>query len=100
MHSPIFPTDLEILNAFALFAVNKGYNASVFNDAVIIKDVTNPNNNFRVFKSDDHYLVYTICVSAADYEYTAKCTVYLLLAEYNKSNANTTHLHLNFKVVL
>jgi hypothetical protein len=100
MYSPPIPTDIDVLNAFMKFAVENGHDASVVNDSVIIKNVTNPNNNFRIFKSEEDYLVYTVCISAADYEYTAKCIVYLLMAEYNRVNADATHLHLNFKVQL
>ncbi|MES2808628.1 MAG: hypothetical protein V4619_08400 [Bacteroidota bacterium] len=100
MNNEPIPENLDVLKAFAVFAAQKGHNASVINDSVVIRNVTNPNNNFRIFKQDGNYLVYTICVSPADYEYTAKCIVYLLLAEYNTANANSTHFHINFKVQL
>jgi hypothetical protein len=100
MHDEISTDELSLLRSFALFATQKGYNISAVDDSVIIRDVTNPNNNFKIFKRDDYYLVYTICVSPADYEYTARCMVYLLLAEYNQANGDSTHLHLNFKVEL
>jgi hypothetical protein len=100
MYDQISAVELHLLRSFGVFATQRGFNVSFLNDSVVIKDVTNPDNNFRIFKKDDYYLVYTISVSAADYEYSARCAVYLLLAEYNKAKGDSTHLHLNFKVEL
>ncbi|TSJ40373.1 hypothetical protein FO440_11480 [Mucilaginibacter corticis] len=93
-------SELKALAAFVLFAKQKGYDAYLMDDYVVIRDVTNKNNNFRLANSDGYYKVNTICVSPLDYEYTAKCTVYMLLAQYNQANAGSTHLHINFKVDL
>ncbi|MBC7400693.1 MAG: hypothetical protein H7289_12185 [Mucilaginibacter sp.] len=101
MNTLVIEKDLQLLYALVTFLRSENYNASVFNgDSVVIKDVTNKGNNFRIIKTDGYYVVYTICISKDDYEYTAKCTVYVLLAEYNKSNGTSTHLHINFKVDL
>jgi hypothetical protein len=101
MDNLIKVSDLELLRTFGRFASQKGYNASIFNnDSVLIKDVSNKGNNFRITRREDYFVVYTVCVSKDDYEYSAKCMVYLLLAEFNKSMGSSTHLHLNFKVDL
>jgi hypothetical protein len=89
----------EPLKMFEVYALSKGYKASVFENSIRISDVTNPGNNFSVQKADGYYTVSTISVSKADYEYTAKCMVYLLMAEFNKDNS-AEHLHLKFKVDL
>jgi hypothetical protein len=89
----------EPLRMFEIYAISKGYKASVIDDTVRIIDVTNPGNNFSIKKADGYYLVSTTSVSKADYEYTAKCMIYLLMAEFNKDNS-AEHLHLKFKVDL
>jgi hypothetical protein len=89
----------EPLKMFEVYAISKGYKASVLENTVRIKDVTNPGNNFSIQKADGYYTVSTISVSKADYEYTAKCMVYLLMAEFNKDNS-AEHQHLKFKVDL
>jgi hypothetical protein len=92
--------ETELLKAFGNYAISKGYETQYFEDSVVLNNVVNPGNNFKVRKSDNYYLVHTIKVSMADYEYTAKCVVYLLLAEFNKDNSKATHLHLDYKVDL
>jgi hypothetical protein len=89
----------EPLKMFEVYAVSKGYQASVADNVVYINDVTNPGNNFRIQKADGYYTVSTINVSKSNYEYTAKCMVYLLMAEFNKDNG-AEHQHLKFKVDL
>ncbi len=89
----------EPLKMFEVYALSKGYKASVVNNTVRIVDIANPGNNFSIQKADGYYTVSTISVSKADYEYTAKCMVYLLMAEFNKDNS-AEHLHLKFKVDL
>ncbi|OKS89190.1 hypothetical protein [Mucilaginibacter polytrichastri] len=90
----------EGLKAFEVYALTKGYEASMLNGAVVIKNVTNQGNNFSIQQADDYYAVFALKVSQADYEYTVKCMVYLLLAYFNKANSDNTHLHLNFRVDL
>ena len=92
--------DIEPLKIFKEYATAKGYEAEIIDDALTLKNVVNPGNNFRLQKTDNYYWVYTTRVSRADYEYTAKCAVYLLLAEFNKDNSAATHLHINYKVDL
>lgn len=89
----------EPLKMFEVYALSKGYKASVVDNTIRIVDVNNPGNNFSIQKADGYYTVSTISVSKADYEYTAKCMVYLLMAEFNKDNS-AEHLHLKFKVDL
>ncbi|MCC8427292.1 hypothetical protein [Mucilaginibacter sp. UR6-11] len=100
MSNLLIATDLELMEAFVRFASHKGYDASIFEDSVVIKDVSNKNNNFKIIRRDEYFAVYTICISKDDYEYSAKCMIYILLAEFNKSNGTSTHLHMNFKVDL
>lgn len=90
----------QLLNSFIAFANSKGFEAAMVDNSVVIKNVSNHNNNYRIVKVDDYYAIYTICISPDDYEYTAKCMVYVLLAEFNKSNGTSTHLHINFRVDL
>jgi len=92
--------DAEPLNALGSYAASKGYEARLENNGLMLNNVVNPGNNFRVQKSDNYYSVYTIRVSRADYEYTAKCEVYLLMAGFNKDNSQATHLHIDYKVDL
>lgn len=100
MSDVLINTDLNLLRAFVAYVKARGYNAAIVEGDVVIKDVTNNNNNFRVTKRDGYYVVYTICISPDDFEYSAKCQVYVLLSEYNQSNGTSTHLHMNFKVNL
>jgi hypothetical protein len=90
----------EVLRLFAAYVVSKGHSALFEGDAVIIYDVANPGNDFKIYKADGYYVVITISVSEADYEYTAKCIIYLLLAEYNKEQGRAKHLYINYKVDL
>jgi|GEM_PF-7106613 len=92
--------DVDPIKKFSEYATAKGYEVEFANDALTLKNVVNPGNNFKIQKTDGYYGVYTIQVSRADYEYTAKCVVYLLLAEFNKYHSGATHLHLNYKVDL
>ncbi len=89
----------EPLKMFEVYAMSKGYKASVIDNTIRIVDVTNPGNNFSIQKADGYYTVSTISISRADYEYTAKCMVYLLMAEFNKDNS-AEHHNLKFKVDL
>lgn len=90
----------EPLKIFGDYAASKGYEARLSNESLALDNVVNPGNNFRIQKSDNYYSVYTVKVSKADYEYTAKCEIYLLLAEFNKDNSQNTHLHIDYKVDL
>lgn len=92
--------ETEPLRVFGDYAASKGYEAKLTDDSLALNNVVNPGNNFRIQKLDKYYSVYTVKVSKADYEYTAKCAVYLLLAEFNKDNSQATHLHLDYKVDL
>ena len=92
--------ETELLKLFGDYAIAKGYEVEKAEDSITLKNIVNAGNDFKLQKSDGYYWVYTIRVSRADYEYTAKCAVYLLLAEFNKDHSNATHLHLNYKVDL
>jgi hypothetical protein len=92
--------ETEPLKAFGDYAASKGYEANFAENSLTLNNVVNPDNNFKIQKSDSYYSVNTVKVSRADYEYTAKCAVYLLLAEFNKDNSKATHLHLDYKVDL
>jgi len=92
--------DTEPLKAFSHYALLKGYEAQLIENSLILTNVVNPGNNFKIHKSDNYYSVNTVKVSRADYEYTAKCAVYLLLAEFNKDNSKASHLHIDYKVDL
>lgn len=91
---------METLHCFLAYALSKKYEAYINDDAVIINNVCNPGNNFKIYRSTDHYAVITLRISQQDYEYMAKCMIYVLMAEYNIENSSSTHLHINFKVDL
>lgn len=91
---------METLNNFVQYAIAEGYEAKVFDDSVYLYNVKNPNNDFKMMEVNGSYSVYTIRVSQQDLEYTAKCTIYVLLAEYNKAHSQSNHLHINFRVEL
>ena len=91
---------METLHAFLAYALFKKYEAYISDDAIIINNVCNQDNNFKIIKSSAHYTVITLRISKQDYEYLAKCMIYVLMAEYNIANSTSTHLHINFKVDL
>lgn len=92
--------EAEPLKLFEVYASLKGHSTAFINDDAYLYDIVNPGNNFQIRKSGDYYTVHTIKISKSDLEYTAKCMVYLLLAEYNKENSATAHNHINFRVDL
>lgn len=92
--------ETHILKTFEAYAVTRGYEAKLNDDGVVLYNVANPDNNFIIKLTENYYSVFTLRISRADYEYTAKCMVYLLMAEFNKENGDKKHLHLNYKVDL
>jgi len=92
--------EAEPLKLFEVHASLKGYSTAFIDHDAYLYDIVNPGNNFQIRKSGDYYTVHTIKISKSDLEYTAKCMVYLLLAEYNKENSATVHNHINFRVDL
>ncbi|GAB3921086.1 hypothetical protein [Mucilaginibacter myungsuensis] len=94
------PTAMDILNSFVQFATANNYEAKLLDGIVYLYNVKNPGNDFKIMEVDNYYAVYTMRVSKLDYEYTPKCMIYILLADYNKSHSLTNHLHINFKVEL
>ena len=97
-HKP--PMEIDLLKTFEAYAVSRGYEAMLTDDGVVFYNVANPDNNFIIKPTEGYYSVYTLRVSKADYEYTAKCMVYLLMAEFNRDNGDKKHLHINYKVDL
>ncbi|MFD1256212.1 hypothetical protein ACFQ3S_05345 [Mucilaginibacter terrae] len=92
--------DTEPLKLFVAYAISMSYKAAMVENYVMLYDVVNPGNDFRVQKTDDYYSVLTTHISKSDMEYSAKCKVYLLLAGYNKKSSSTSPKHINFKVDL
>ena len=91
---------MQALIAFMEYAQSRGKDVVLVEDFVTISNVVNPGNDFKVMMMDDYYVVITIRVSKQDYEYGAKCAVYLLLAEFNGANRESKHLHINYRVDL
>ena len=89
----------SVQSEFVDYALANGYNAELQDENILVRDVTNKGNDFKVIKIDGYYIVSTVSVSMADYEYTAKCVLYVVLAAFNRKNAEQ-HKHIKFKVDL